>query len=177
MSTAAASVGIRDPQRDADADRTEKKDDPHHRSPAYAALASGYGALVGGIALAAWRTGRRPGRMSVGDFALVSVATFKLSRILTRDRVTEFLRAPFTTFERPAKGTEVIDKPVGQGMQRAVGELISCPFCTSQWVGTALIGGWLFAPDATRLIATGLAAITASDVLQYGHTALQQKIG
>lgn len=154
-----------------------ERDDPQRRNPAYAALATGYGAMVGGIALGAWRTGRRPKALSIGDFALLSVATFKLSRMLTRDRVTEFLRAPFTRFDRPGKDTEVIDKPVGTGMQRAVGELISCPFCTSQWVGTALVGGWLFAPDATRLVATGLAAITASDLLQYGHATLQEKAG
>ncbi len=153
------------------------EDDPHRRSPAYAALATGYGALVGAVTLTAWRTGRRPPRLSAGDIALLSAATFKLSRILTRDRVTAFLRAPFTRFDRPGKDTEIIDKPVGTGMQHAVGELISCPFCTSQWVGTALVSGWLFAPDATRLVATSLAAITASDLLQYGHSALQQKLG
>jgi hypothetical protein len=140
-------------------------------------LATGYGALVGGIVVAARKTGKRPPRFGAGDLALLGIATFKLSRVLSRDRVTEFLRAPFTRFDKPGKGTEVLDTPVGTGMQRAVGELVSCPFCISQWVGTALAGGYLLAPDATRFIATGLTAITISDVLQYGHTMLQEKAG
>ena len=154
--------------------QTSRRDDPHRRSPAYAALAAGYSALVGGFVLAARRTGKRPLRLGAGDIVLMGVATFKLSRVLSRDRVTAFLRAPFTTYERPGEGTEIIDKPVGTGMQRAVGELMSCPFCLSQWIGTVFAGGYVLAPDTTRLAASGLVAITISDVLQYAHTALQQ---
>jgi len=181
--TATRSVRIHGPQRDADPDRSDdeqpqpqQRDDPHRRSPAYAALALGYGGLVGGIVVAARKAGRRPPRLSVGELALYGVATFKLSRILSRDRVTAFLRAPFTRFDKPGKDTEVLDTPVGEGMQRAVGELVSCPFCMSQWIGTAFAGGFLLAPDATRMVATGLTAITISDFLQYAHTALQEKV-
>jgi hypothetical protein len=151
-----------------------RRDDPHRRSPAYAALAVGYGGLVGGIVVAARRWGRRPPRLGAGDIALMGIATFKVSRVLSRDRVTAWLRAPFTDFERPGEGNEIIDKPKGTGMQRAMGELMSCPFCLSQWIGTILAGGYVLAPDATRLAASGLVAITISDVLQYAHTALQQ---
>jgi hypothetical protein len=176
VTAADASVRIYTSQGPADADRNDRQgDDPHRHSAAYAGLAAGYGALCAGIVLAARKTGRRPPRLAVGDIALLGIATFKLSRVLSRDRVTAFLRAPFTRFDKPGKDTEVLDKPIGTGMQHAVGELISCPFCMSQWVGTAFTGGWMFAPDAMRLIATGLTAITVSDVLQYGHTVLQDK--
>jgi hypothetical protein len=151
-----------------------RRDDPHRRSPAYAALAVGYSGLIAGVVLAARRMGRRPPRLGAGDIALMGIATFKVSRVLSRDRVTAWLRAPFTDFERPGEGNEIIDKPKGAGMQRAMGELMSCPFCLSQWIGTVFAGGYVLAPDATRLAASGLVAITISDVLQYAHTALQQ---
>ena len=156
-------------------DDQQRGDDPQRHVAAYAALATGYSALVGAIALTARKTGRRAPRLSVGDLALLGVATFKVSRIVTRDRVTEFIRAPFTQFDRPGKDTEVLDKPVGTGVKRAVGELVSCPFCTSQWVATALTAGWIFAPNATRLAASGLTAVALSDLLQYGHSVLQEK--
>ena len=149
-------------------------DDPHRRSPAYAVLAAGYGGVVGALVLAARRSGKRPPRLGAADIALMGIATFKVSRVLSRDRVTAWLRAPFTEFERPGEGNEIIDKPKGTGMQKAVGELMSCPFCLSQWIGTLFAGGSVLAPDATRIVASGLVAITISDVLQYAHTALQQ---
>ena len=173
MATAPASVRIQTPQGDPNPDRSPRRDDPHRRSPAYAGLAAGYAALVGAIVVTARRTGKRPPRLATGDIVLMGIATFKLSRVLSRDRVTSFLRAPFTQYEKPGKATEVLEKPVGTGMQHAVGELMSCPFCLSQWIGTAMAGGFVLAPEATRLAASGLAAIAFSDVLQYAHTALQ----
>ena len=137
------------------------------------ALAGGYAGLVGAFVIAARRSGRRPPRLAAGDIVLMSVATFKLSRVLSRDRVTAFLRAPFTRFDHAGKTTEIIDKPVGTGMQRAVGELMSCPFCLSQWIGTVFAGGFVLAPDTTRLAASGITAVAISDLLQYAHTALQ----
>ncbi len=40
-----------------------------------------------------------PHGYSAADFALVSVATHKLSRLLAKDPVTSPLRMPFTRFE------------------------------------------------------------------------------
>jgi hypothetical protein len=168
----ATTTSARGQRADNNGQRT--KDDPHRRSPAYAALAAGYTGLIGAFVVAARRTGRRPPRLGAGDIALMGIATFKVSRVLSRDRVTSWLRAPFTDFERRGEGNEVIDKPKGAGMQRAVGELMSCPFCLSQWIGTVFAGGFVLAPGVTRLAASGLVAITISDVLQYAHTALQQ---
>jgi uncharacterized protein DUF1360 len=181
VSTAPASVRIYPSHGRVDPDRSDaperRADDPHRRSPAYAALAAGYGGLVGGVVVAARRRGKNAPRLTAGDIALVGVATFKLSRILSRDRVTSFLRAPFTRFKKPGKTTEILEEPVGTGVQRAVGELVSCPFCISQWIGTAFVGGYVFSPSAARLVASGLTAITVSDLLQYGHTALQERAG
>jgi len=61
----------------------------------YAATVAGLGVLV--------RRSRRdlPHGYSAADFALVSVATHKLSRLLAKDAVTSPLRMPFTRFEGP----------------------------------------------------------------------------
>ena len=141
----------------------------------YAALLTVYGSLVAGFSVFMRRTGRRlPERVEPADVALLGVATFKLSRLISRDAVTGVVRAPFTTRRASAVGPEVHDKPRGRGMRRAIGELLTCPFCISQWLGTLLAGAFVVAPRATRVAAATLSAVTVADAMQYGHTALQK---
>ena len=60
-------------------------------------------ALAGGLA-AAERSGRPlPARLTAGDVVLLSIATHKLSRLITKDRVMAFARAPFTRYQGDAE--------------------------------------------------------------------------
>lgn len=142
----------------------------------YAPLMGLYAAGVAGYGVWFHRSGRRLPTPSAGDLALLGVGTFKLSRLLARDKVTSVLRAPFTRFKGTAKGPEVNEAPRGRGLRRGVGELATCPFCVSQWVGTALTAVYLAQPALGRALATLLAAVTISDGLQYAETALQQAV-
>jgi hypothetical protein len=134
----------------------------------YGGAVVGLGALVG--------AGRRPlpERPTGADLALVALATAKLSRLVTRDSVTSPLRAPFTRFEGPGGPAEVEEKVRGAGLRHAVGELVTCPFCVSQWVATGFTFGLLFAPRATRQVAGTLAALELADLLQFGRAAAEK---
>lgn len=154
--------------------------DPDHRMPlgSYVVLGSGYVTAVVTSAVLLRRSGRGlPPRIPFRDIALIGVATFKLSRLLTRERITAPLRAPFAKRRQKGKGAELIDTPRGSGLQRAVGELMTCPFCISQWVGSSLTMGYVLAPDATRIVTGSLTAVTVADFLQYAHSAAQNKAG
>src|SRR5207237_1054900 len=76
-------------------------------------------------------------RVAPGDIALLGVATYQLSRTITRDRVTAFLRAPFARQGAPAGRGEVSSDAVGSGLRRALGELATCPFRMTQWIAAA----------------------------------------
>ncbi|MCU8595152.1 DUF1360 domain-containing protein [Streptomyces sp. A13(2022)] len=142
----------------------------------YAALAAAFATGAGVFAATARRRGLRlPDTVPPWDVALLGVATFKASRLLTKDKVTSFLRAPFTRREGEGEGSEVMDAPRGTGLRRAVGDLVSCPFCTSAWVAGGLVGTYAVAPRAGRLLAAGLSAVVVSDWLQYAWTATEQK--
>lgn len=132
---------------------------------AYTALATGLSALV-----KITRT-EVPDRPAMGDVVLVSIATHKLSRLLSKNAVTSPLRAPFTRFEKPAGEAELVEQVRGQGTWHAMGELISCPFCLAVWVSTVLTAGLVLAPRLTRLVAAGLTAVAISDFLQLGYAA------
>jgi hypothetical protein len=143
----------------------------------YAVVLGSYTAVVSVLGLVARGAGvRLPAQLGLADTALLGVATHKASRLLTKDAVTSPLRAPFARFEEETGMGEVNESVRGHGLQHAVGELATCPFCLAIWVSTGLTAGMVFAPRLTRLVATMLAAVTISDTLQIGYDAARQWI-
>lgn len=121
-------------------------------------------------------TGRGlPERIDARDLALIAVASHRLSRLVAKDPVTSPLRAPFTRFAGPSGPSELHEEVRGSGPRKAVGELLTCPFCVGHWITSALVAGLVLAPRPTRLIATVYAALTGSDLLQYVYSAVQQR--
>ena len=135
--------------------------------PGYLLAIGSYTTLAGVVAVAGRLTGARlPERFSLGDTALVGVATHKASRLLTKEAVTSPLRAPFTRFEEPAGHAELKESArEDHPAQHAIGELVTCPFCAGVWIASGLTAGLVFAPRLTRLVSTALAAVAASDAL------------
>ena len=140
----------------------------------FVALMAAYGAAVGTGGLAVRRRGL-PERLAWSDVALVAVATHKLSRLLTKDPVTCPLRAPFTRFEESSGPAELEEVGRGTGVRKAVGELVTCPFCVGQWVVTAFTFGLLLAPRPTRVVAAAFTALSGADFLQFAYAAAEQR--
>jgi hypothetical protein len=99
------------------------------------------------------------------DLILLSIATHKLSRIIGKDRVTAPFRAPFTRLTGDSGSGEVEETARGEGLQHAIGELLSCPFCLAPWVAAALLTGLLNAPRLTRIVGALFSIVTGSDFL------------
>lgn len=136
----------------------------------YATLAGVYNAAFAAMLLAAKNSGREfPNKVRTADLVLMGVATHKLTRLITKDWVTAPLRAPFTEYKESAGGGEVVEKSRGKGLQRAAGDLVTCPWCFAPWVAGALGFGFLFAPRVTRFISGVFAAVTVSDFLQHAY--------
>jgi len=150
-------------------ERTAEKEECEEQLLAeYAALLGFYVASVAVLTGAAIEQKRLSKRFSLLDLALLGIATHKLSRIIAKDRITGILRAPFVSYIRSAGAGEVEEEPRGRGMQRGIGQLISCPYCMAPWCATALAFGVVFAPRVTRFFAGSLASVAASDFLQPG---------
>lgn len=56
----------------------------------------------------------------LGDFVLISLATFRLTRLVSYDIITQFIRDGLARYE---KGT----------FMGTLGALINCPWCTGLW--------------------------------------------
>jgi uncharacterized protein DUF1360 len=133
----------------------------------YAMVMGVFPAAVGAVTfLGRFRGARLPDRFGTQDIVLLGVATHKACRLLAKDAATSPLRAPFTRYEEPAGDGEVNESVRGTGVQHAIGELLTCPFCLAVWVASGLIAGLVIAPRGTRLVLTALTAVAGSDVLQ-----------
>ena len=142
----------------------------------------GYAALMGlyGLSVAAGAAGlrRRSGPLPdvrLADVVLTGVATHKLARRMSKDSVTSPLRAPFTRYEGVSGPAELQEQSRGRGLRKAVGELVSCPFCISQWVATGFVFGFLTAPRATRWTASVFTSLALADFLQFAYAWAEQR--
>ena len=142
----------------------------------YTVLTSIFSASFVGALIAAHRSGRAlPAEFSTKDIVLTGIATHKLSRLIARDKVTSFVRAPFTRFQQKAGHAEVDEEPRGSGLSLAVGELLICPYCLAQWIAGAFIVGHVTAPRVTRLLTAMWSAHAIADAAQLAYSAAEQR--
>ena len=151
---------------------------PEERPPlaAYATFATVFHAAMAGAVVAAKRSGRDlPDGVEAGDIALIGTASYTLSRLISKKKVTAFVRAPFTELEGKGGPAELEERARGSGLRRAVGELLICPYCLGLWASGGFHAGLLFAPRATRFSASVLTAMAISDFLQIAYKAAEER--
>ena len=89
---------------------------PAERPPfgSYVALAALYsGGMAAGLAGARRRGRELPERIETRDIVLTGVATHKLSRLISKDKVMAFARAPFTEYQATGGPAEVEERARG----------------------------------------------------------------
>jgi Protein of unknown function (DUF1360) len=137
----------------------------------YLTTMGAYSAVLGALAGAVRISGREipADGLSPYDVLLTAAATHKISRLITKDPVTSPLRAPFASYDGTSGPAELAEDVRGHGARKTVGELVTCPFCASVWVGTGLTAGMVFVPKVTRLVMGAFAALAGADMLQFAH--------
>jgi hypothetical protein len=150
--------------------------DDHRPLAGYTTLTAAFAAGFAGSLVAARRAGREiPSDYGVWEVLTVGAATHKLSRLIAKDRVTSFLRAPFVRYQGSSGQGEVSEEPRGRGLRLAIGELLGCPYCLGQWVSAGFGAGLVAAPRLTRLLAFIYTAETVSDFLQLAYKAAEDR--
>jgi hypothetical protein len=140
----------------------------------YVVLLGTYATAVAAALVVVRRQGVALERPGVADLVLLSAATFRISRTMAKDAVLAPVRAPFATFQGSAGPGEVMESPRPGPVRHAVGELVTCPFCMTQWVGTAGLVGLALAPRLTRWVTSGMTAVAVADALHFAYARLQQ---
>lgn len=138
----------------------------------YAALVGVFGAGIAAVGGVASLLGRRPEHLTPLDLAVLSAATFKVSRTVAHDEVTSFIRAPFVQGEAHEGDEEPVEDG---GARQALGELLTCSRCIGMWAAAGVVALHTIAPRTGRMLTWSFAAAAANDVLQAGFSALASK--
>ena len=152
----------------------ETADELYRPLGTYAVLTGTFLAGFGVLLAAAEARNRLPRQVGLTDIALVGIASHKLSRLVAKDEVTAFARAPFVEV-RTAENDEIEEEPRGRGPRRAFGELLTCPSCVGQWAAVGFLAGHVWAPRATRTVTSLFVAETISDFLHVTYRGLKAR--
>jgi hypothetical protein len=132
--------------------------------PEYAGLTVAFGGVLGGFLTLARR--RLPERIGFGDVVRIGLASYKLGRLVAKDEVTSWVRAPVTRDEDASE-------PKPDGLERALGELVTCPYCLGVWVASGLSYALVLYPRETRLVTTIFSSQAVADFLNAAFVRLK----
>jgi hypothetical protein len=112
------------------------------------------------------------------DFFLLSLATFRITELVTADSIAKFLRDPFVKREKVREPDGTVDvkvKPAGRGLKKAFGELIICPWCIGIWIGTFFTYLYILFPGPTRVLLLAVSVAAAGIIIELFAKLLDQK--
>ncbi|WP_079508129.1 DUF1360 domain-containing protein [Mesobacillus jeotgali] len=104
------------------------------------------------------------------EFCLLVMASFRLTRLIVYDKITEFLREPFHNFveETLEDGTtETFIEIKGTGLRYWIGELLSCHWCTGIWSAVFLFGSYMLFPQLAIPVINILAIAGVASLIQH----------
>lgn len=103
------------------------------------------------------------------DLFLLILASFRLSRLIVFDTITEFIRKPFheIVVETLPDGTTTSYLQIkGTGIRSFFGELLSCYWCMGFWCSLLIVIGYLMFPFFAYPLIIILAVAGAASFLE-----------
>jgi uncharacterized protein DUF1360 len=125
----------------------------------YAAFNVAWAALLGAVVT----TTRNEGP-TVRELPLFGLASFSLTKTLSKEKVGTWVRHPLVDEDRPDR------PPRGRGLRYVAGELMTCTRCLGTWSALGLVGLRAARPREARLVAGVLATSAINDFLQCGFS-------
>lgn len=80
------------------------------------------------------------------DYTILTLATWRLIRLFTKDILTRFIREQFWDVVKVGRGHK-LEKPK-TGPRRTIADLLSCPWCFGVWAATMVTFFYLLTPLA-----------------------------
>lgn len=74
--------------------------------------------------------------LSLTDYVLLTLATWRLTRLFVYDAVTKFVREQFWDVKKVGKGYQ-LEKPK-VGPRRTIADLFDCPWCMGVWMAATI---------------------------------------
>lgn len=89
------------------------------------------------------------------ELFILVFASFRITRLLVFDSITDWIRRPFhKTIEEVNENGEIetFIEIKGKGLQAFIGELLSCHWCTGIWVSALVLAFYLYVPVVIPLL-------------------------
>ncbi len=132
----------------------------------YAGLSAAFLALFAGFLVV--ERDRLPERPPTTDLIRIGLASYKLGRLLTKEEITIFLRAPVT--EDPEA-----TRPKRTGSGRVIGRLLTCPYCVGIWTAAGLAYAHVLAPREARFATSIFSATAIADFANAAFVRLREE--
>jgi hypothetical protein len=84
--------------------------------------------------------------LEVVDYVLITLASWRLTRLFVYDAVSKFFREQFWDVKKVGKGYR-LEKP-SYGPRRTLADLMGCPWCFGIWATATVIFFYLLTPYA-----------------------------
>lgn len=84
--------------------------------------------------------------LSLVDYTLITLASWRLTRLFVSDTITKFFREQFWDVKKVSKGLE-LEKPK-TGPRRTLADLLSCAWCFGLWATATVAFFYLLTPYA-----------------------------
>ncbi len=115
--------------------------------------------------------------LTLVDYVLLTLASWRLTRLFVYDGITKFFREQFLDVEKIGRGYELVKPKTGP--RRTLADLLSCPWCFGVWAAAMVIFVYLITPYAVYPVVL-LALSAVATFLQLlsnlvGHKAEQLK--
>ena len=92
------------------------------------------------------------------------LASFRLTRLLVFDKITEGLRRPF--FNEKEIDGDIYLLPYEKGVRGWIGKLLSCYWCTGIWASGGLLGGYFLWPEVFLALVCLLAIAAVGSIIE-----------
>lgn len=114
-------------------------------------------------------------KITLLNFFILSLACFRLTRLIVFDKITEFIRNPFFDERREENSDGEMAfyyVPKQAGIKRFFGELLSCYWCTGIWAAAVIVALYYYlpvisAPVILLLAIAGLSSLIETIVQHY----------
>lgn len=104
------------------------------------------------------------GNVSLELLIVLGLASFRLTRLVVFDKITEFIRSPF--LDEVEEDGEIYTVPKASGIRKWIGGLLSCYWCTGVWASAGLLGLYVFLPKMGIAVILILAVAAIGGILE-----------
>ena len=84
--------------------------------------------------------------LNLVDFVLITLASFRITRLFVYDSMTKFLREQF--YDVKVVRTKITLVKPGGGPRRTLADLMTCPWCFGIWATSTIVFFYLLTPLA-----------------------------